>query len=149
MKSRRVLGCLVVLSILVALLSGCSKRDDAAAVEEEPGAASSVSAVEPEASEASISPTMAQFLGKTVGTQKVTAGHELQELFALWEQVLHHPRVSMEIYFEVDVEGEFQQDHTWENKTHREILDDVCQENDLVWTITAGDTIAIRKKPQP
>jgi len=148
MKSRSALCYLTVSSVLFAFVLGCSKKEDSPTAEDETAPESSIQATEPESPEQSISPLMDQFLRKTVGTKKVTAGHQIREFFDFWEEILHHPRISVEIYFEIELEEKFQRDRTWENKTNREILDELCQENDLVWTITEPNTIRINKRSE-
>lgn len=46
------------------------------------------------------------------------------------------------------MEDKFQRNHDWKKMTNRAILDSICQECDLVWTITEPDTIRISKKPE-
>jgi hypothetical protein len=146
MMSRCVLGSLIGLSILFASLSGCSKKEDAPPVEAETAPETRVTTVEAELPEEPVSAAMAEFLGKSVGRRKVSAGEPIHEYFAFWETLLHRPEVGMEIYLKIEVEKEFQADRVWENKTNREFLDSLCQENGLVWTIAGPDTIRISAK---
>ena len=146
MKSRCVLGCLAVLCILFVPLTGCSEKEEAPPVEAETPAPTSVSAVAP--GSADPSPAMVQFLAKAVRAKRVAAGHGIREFFDFWQEMLHTPRIDLKIYFEVEVEGTFEEDHDWTNTTYREILDDLCRRNNLVWTITEPDTIRISEKPQ-
>ncbi len=147
MKSRNVLSNLIAVTILLAFMSGCSKKEDTSTVEDETAPESSIQATETKSARPSISPVMDQFLKKTVGTKNASAGYQISEFFSFWEEILHHPRISMNIYFEVDIDEPFQRDHTWKNKTNREILDELCKEYNLTWTITEPDTIQITKKP--
>ena len=154
---------LLVLSIFVFIglfCIGCKKTPDevpqdteaeydqpveaTSSVENETSSESTITAPEQETSEQSISPLMDQFLKISPSTVKVTAGNQIGVIFELWEVVLHHK--SMDIYFEVEAEGKIQKNHVWEDKTYREILDEYCQDNDLVWRITEPDTIRIEKK---
>lgn len=146
MKLRIVLNYLTVLSILFASMLGCSKKEDSSTVDDDTASESSIQVTRPESPIQSISPIMDEFLRKTVGTKKVTAGHQIREFFYFWEDVLHHPSNSIEIYFEIELEDKFQRDHIWKNKTNREILDELCQEYNLIWTITEPNTIRINKK---
>jgi hypothetical protein len=93
-------------------------------------------------------PEMGQFLAKAVRAKSVAAGHGIREFFDFWQEMLHTPRIDLKIYFEVAVEGTFEEDHNWENTTYREILDDVCRRNNLVWTITEPDVVRITKKSE-
>ena len=148
MKSRRVVTYLILAPALFVSMLGCVKKENASPVADETAREPSVQAIEPQSSEASISPQMEQFLSKTVGTQKVTAGHQIREFFDLWEQVLYQASDSMDIDFQIELEEKFEKDHVWENKTHREVLDDLCREYGLVWTITGPNTIQISKKAE-
>ena len=144
MKRRSVLSYLTVLSILFASILGCDKKEDTSSVENETPSESTITAPEQETSGQSISPLVDQFLKKSLSTVKVTAGNQISGIFELWEAILHHK--SMDIYFEVEAEGKIQKDHVWKDKTYREILDEYCQDNDLVWVITKPNTIRISKK---
>jgi len=148
MKSSSFLSCLVVLSILFASMVGCSRKEETPPVEEETTPQASVPVAEPESPAVVASPEMEQFLAKAVRAKSVAAGHGIREFFDFWQEMLHNPRIDLKIYFEVDVGGKFQKDHKWENTTCREILDDLCLQNHLVWTITEPDTIRITQKPQ-
>jgi hypothetical protein len=118
-------------------------------VEDETAPESNIQTTEPESPEQPISPLMGQFLKKTAGSYKnASAGHQMSEFFSFWEDILHHPRFSMDINFEVELEGKFQRDHIWENKTNQEILDDLCKEYNLIWTTPEPNTIRISKKPE-
>ena len=131
-------------SILFLSIFGCDKKEDTSSVENEAPSEPTITASEQETSVQSISPVMDQFLKKSPSTVKVTAGNQISSIFELWEGVLHHK--SMDIYFEVEAEGKIQKDHEWRDKTYREILDEYCQDNELVWKITEPDTIRIEKK---
>ena len=146
MTLRWVLGCLVALGILFGAMTGCSEKDEAPPVEAETPAPASVPIVAPES--VAPSPAMAQFLAKAVRAKSVAAEHGIAEFFEFWQGMLHTPRIDLKIYFEVEVEGTFEEDHDWTNTTYREILDDLCRRNNLVWTITEPDTIRISEKPQ-
>jgi len=101
------------------------------------------------APEQAISPLMDQFLRTSAGSHmNVTAGGQISGIFELWEALFHHPKNPnpMDIYFEVEAEGKIQKDHVWKNKTYRTVLDEYCQDNDLVWKITGPNTIRIDKK---
>ena len=74
----------------------------------------------------------------------MTAGIPISARFEMWEVILQHK--SMDIHFEVEAEGKVQKDHVWKNKTNRTVLDEYCQDNDLVWKITGPNTIRIEKK---
>ena len=148
MKSRCVVTYLVLASVLFVSMLGCAEKEETSPAEDEMAREPSVQVIEPQTPEQSISPVMEQFLSKTIGTQEVTAGHQIRELFDLWEQVLYQASDSMDIDFEIELEEQFQKDHIWENKTHREVLDDLCRENGLVWTITGPNTIHISKKAE-
>ena len=78
----------------------------------------------------------------------VTAGGQISGIFELWEALFHHPKNPnpMDIYFEVEAEGKVQKDHVWENKTYRTVLDEYCQDNDLIWKITGPNTIRIENR---
>jgi len=145
MKSRYALGSLILLLALLATLTGCSKREDARAGQEEGAAVAG-----PEAAGQSVPPLIAQFLDRRVRMRNVTAGGEIRAFFASWEEALRRrPREPMDLHFEVDVDGTFPRDHAWENPTSRGILEEVCQECDLVWTMASPNTIRISKKPRP
>lgn len=148
MKTRSVFYCLAVLAILFGSMSGCAKEEDVLPVEEETAPEATVQAVEQEAPEVAVSPDMEQFLAKVVSARQVAAGHGIREYFDFWQELLHNPRIAMKIYFEVKVEQKFQKNHDWRNMTNQEILDAVCQEYDLVWTITEPDTIRITKRAE-
>ena len=144
MKLRSVLSYLVVLSILFASILGCDKKEDTPSFENETPSESTITVPEPETSGQSISVIMEQFLNKSPSAVQVTAGNEISSTFELWEMISRHE--SMEINFDVDAEGIIQKDHVWKGKTYREILDEYCQDNDLVWKITGPNTIRIEKK---
>ena len=145
MKLRSVLSYLTVLSILFTSILGCDKKEDTSSVENETPSESTITAPEQETSGQSISPLMDQFLKESPSHINVTAGKsQISDIFELWEAILHHK--SMDIYFEVEAEGKIQKDHVWKDKTYREILDEYCQDNDLVWVITKPNTIRISKK---
>ena len=144
MKLRSVLSYLTVLSILFASILGCDKKEDTSSVKNETPSESTITAPEQETSVQSISPLMDQFLKESPSHVNVTAGNQISGIFELWEAILHHK--SMDIYFEVEAEGKIQKDHVWKDKTYREILDEYCQDNDLVWVITKPNTIRISKK---
>ncbi len=141
MKGRSVLSYLIVLSILFASIFGCDKKEDTSSVENETPSESTITAPEQETSGQSISPLMDQFLKESPSHVNVTAGNQISGIFELWEAVLQHK--SMDIYFEVEAKGKIQKDHMWRGKTYREILDEYCQDNDLVWKITGPNTIRI------
>jgi len=144
MKLRSVLSYLTVLSILFASILGCDKKEDTSSVENETPSESTITAPEQETSGQSISPLMDQFLKESPSHLNVTAGRPISDIFELFELSLHLK--SMDIYFEVEAEGKVQKDHVWKDKTYREILDEYCQDNDLVWVITKPNTIRISKK---
>ncbi len=145
MKRRSVLSYLTVLSILFASILGCDKKEDTSSVENETPSESTITAPEQETSEQSISPLIDQFLRKSAGsTVQVKAGTQISARFEMWEVILQHK--SMDIHFEVEAEGKVQKDHVWKNKTNRTVLDEYCQDNDLVWKITGQNTIRIEKK---
>ena len=147
MSTRRHIVHLASLIIMFASMLGCSKKEDSSLAEDETAPESSIQATEPESPAQSVSPLMDQFLKKTAGSyKKVTAGNDISEFFGAWENFLHHPRISIEIYFDVELEEKFQRDHIWENKTNQEILDDLCNEYNLTWTITEPNTIRVSKK---
>ena len=143
---------LLVLSIFVFVgffCVGCKKTPDE--VSQEAVAEYDQPATETiTASEQTISPLMDQFLRQSAGsTFGVKAGTQISGIFEMWEAVLQHK--SMEIHFEIEAactlgDGEVQKDHVWENKTNRTVLDEYCQDNDLVWKITGPNTIRIEKK---
>jgi hypothetical protein len=149
MKSRNVLTYLIVITIMLAFMPGCSKKEDSSTVEDETAPESNVQATEPESPEQSVSPLVGQFLKKSAGSyKKVIAGIDINDFFGNWENRLqHHPRTPMEIYFDVELEEKFQRDHIWENKTNQEVLDDLCNEYNLAWTTPEPNTIRISKKP--
>ena len=141
---RSVLSYLTVLSILFASMLGCDKKEDTSSVENETPSESTITTPEQ-----SISPLMDQFLRKSAGSYvNVTAGGQISGIFELWEALFHDPKNPnpMDIYFEVEAEGKIQKDHVWKDKTYREVLDEYCQDNDLVWKITGPNTIRIEKK---
>lgn len=144
MKLRSVLSYLTVLSILFASILGCDKKEDTSSVENETPSESTITAPEQETSGQSISPLMDQFLKESPSHVNVTAGIQISGIFELWETMWHHK--SMDIYFEVDPELKIQKDNVWKDKTYREILDELCEDNDLVWVITKPNTIRISKK---
>ncbi len=144
MKRRSVLSYLVVLSVLFTSILGCDKKEDTSSAENETPSESTITVPEQETSGQSISVIMEQFLKKSPSTVKVTAGDQISSIFELWEMVLQHE--SIDIYFDVDAEGRIQKDHVWKGKTNREILDEYCQDNDLVWKIAGPNTIRIEKK---
>ena len=148
MNSHCIFRCFVISIVMLASISGCSKKEDSAETQDEVVSEANMQVAEPEAKEQPISPLMEQFLGKISKTKKATAGHGIGDFFAFWQELLHNPRISMKIYFDVDVDGKFQRDHVWENKSNREILDEFCQEYNLTWVITDSDTIHITKKPE-
>lgn len=133
---------------MLASIPGCSKKEDSAVTQGEVASESNMQVAEPEATKQTISPLMEQFLSKISKTKKATTGYQISEFFSFWQELLHNPRISMEIYFDVDVDGKFQRDHVWENKSNKEILDDFCQEYNLTWVITDSDTIQITNKPE-
>ena len=129
---------------------GCAKEEDTSSAETEtltePNIPDTPDIVQ-ETPEQSISPLMDKFLRKSYGSMNVSAGNQIRAFFDLVEYGLHnHPRDPMKIYFEIEVEAEVERDHVWKNKTFRKILDEYCQENNLVWTIIGPDTIRISKK---
>jgi len=139
MKSRYALGRFILLLVLLTALAGCSKREDARAGQEEGGAAAAMGQ--------SVSPLIGQFLDRRVRMRNVTAGDEIRAFFTSWEEALRRrPREPIDLHFEVDVDGTFPRDHAWENPTSRGILEEVCQECDLVWTIASPNTIRISKR---
>jgi hypothetical protein len=145
-KISKIIIYFLAVSLLFASLWGCSKKEDSPTVEDETTSESAIQETEMESSAQTISPLMEQFLGKTVKTRKATAGYQISEFFYFWQDLLHNPRISMEIYFDVELEAKFQRDHIWKNKTSREILDELCQEYNLIWTITEPNTIRIDKR---
>jgi len=145
MDSRCVLSWFTVMIVMLASILGCSKKEDSSTTKDEVESKSSIQATE--SAEQSISPLMDQFLRKTAGSRKtVSAGTQMSEFFTFWETFLQHPRNSMNIYFDVELEETFQKDHAWEKKTNQEVLDDLCKEYNLNWEITDSDTIRISKK---
>jgi hypothetical protein len=148
MKSTSVISCLVVLSVLLALMVGCSKEEEAPPLEEEATPQTSVQAAEPEAPAVTPSPDMEKFLAKVSSMRQVGAGHGIREFFDFQQQMLHNPRIDMKIYIDVIVEDKWRKDHEWKNMSNREFLDSMCREYDLLWTITEPDTIRIAKKPE-
>lgn len=148
MKSHFILKWITVSLILLVLVSmvGCSKKDHSTTNEDEINSESAVQATETESSTQTISPLMKQFLSKKVKTRKATAGYQISEFFDFWQDLLHNPRISLEIYFDVELDTKFKRDHIWENKSNREILNELCREYNLTWTITGSDTIKITKK---
>ncbi len=149
MKSRSILSCLVVLSLLVASMMGCSKEEEAPPVKEESTPEVSVQAAAPESTEPVASPAMEQFLASPAGSGSMTVHDQIGKFFDFWGQCMRNSsRKPMDIHFEVELEENFQKDHTMKGKTGREFLDDVCQENNLVWTITKLNTIRITKRPK-
>ena len=155
---------LLVLSIFVFIgffCIGCKKTPDEvsqdteaeydqpakeiSSIENETSSESTITAPKQETSEQSISPLIDQFLRKSAGnTVQVKAGTQISARFEMWEMILQHK--SMDIHFEVEAEGKVQKDHVWKNKTNRTVLDEYCQDNDLVWKITGPNTIRIEKK---
>ncbi len=144
MKRQSALSYLTVLLILFTSMLGCDKKEDTSSVENETPSEPTITAPEQETSAQSISPSLEQFLETTPPTVKVTAGYQIGGIFEMWEAMLHHK--SMDIYFEVEAEGDIQKDHEWKGKTYREILDEYCQDNGLVWKITKPNTIRVEKK---
>jgi len=126
-------------------MTGCSKKEDSSIVEDETVPESSIQAPEQELPEQPISPLMEQYLKESISHLNVTAGYPISTLFDLWKAVLHHK--GWDIYIEVEAEGKTQKDRVWKNKTRREILDEYCQDNELVWKITGPNTIQIRRDP--
>jgi hypothetical protein len=162
MTPRSVLGKLVVLSVLFVALSGCSKKEEAPKPQERAAAKSSAPAPEPAAPQTSVqttelqtpeptamSATMEQFLERKVRMRPAAAGDEIQAFFTSWEEMLkRRSRQPLDIHFEVEVDGQFAKDHTWESATNRGILDEVCRECDLAWTIVEPNTIRITRKTE-
>jgi hypothetical protein len=139
MKLRSVLSYLTVLSILFASILGCDKKEDTSPVEIDRPSESVVAAPEQ-----STSPHIEQFLKLSPSHVNVGAGTQISGIFEMWETMLHHK--SMDIYFEVEPELKIQKDNVWKDKTYREILDELCEDNGLVWVITKPNTIRISKK---
>jgi hypothetical protein len=148
MKPRSVSCSLAVLAIAFAAISGCTKEEEAPPVEEETAPQATVQDVEQVLPEVAVSADMEQFLAKVVSAKQVSAGHGIREYFDFWQEILHHPRIAMKVYFEVETEGTFRKDHDWRNMTNREILDAMCREYNLVWTIAKPDTIRIARETE-
>ncbi len=148
MKSRNVTTYLAVLVVLFALVSGCSEKEEAPPIEEEAAIETEAQAVEPQTSDATPAPLMQRFLAGPAGLLKVSTQDPIAKSFAVWGlSIRNHPRRPMDIHFEVELEQEtFQKDHAQKGKTSRAFLDDVCQENDLVWTLAGPNTIRISRK---
>ena len=91
MKSRNVLRYLIAVTVLLAFMPGCSKKEDSSTVEDETVPESNIQAREPGSSEQPISPLMDQFLKKTAGSHKnATAGYDISEFFSFWQELLHN-----------------------------------------------------------
>lgn len=144
MKRRSVLSYLAVLSILFASILGCDEKQNTSSGTNETPSEPTITVPEQETPEQSTSVVMEQFLKQTPSTVTMGAGGDINTLFNMWERLLQHR--SMDIYLDVDVEGTIQKDRVWKRKTNRQILDEYCQDNGLVWKITAPDTIRIEKK---
>ena len=149
MNSRYVLRCFIISTVVLTSVPGCKKKEDSSSPEGKAVPESNIQVPIAEVSDQSVSELMEQFLGKVVKTKKASTGYEISEFFSFWQELLHNPRISMEIYFDLDVDEEFKRDHIWENKSNREILDDLCKEYNLTWTITNSDTIKIAKQQEP
>ena len=108
-KSPSVLSCLVVLSVLLASMVGCSKNEKAPPLEEETAPETSVQAAESEAPAVVPAPDMEKFLAKVVSMRQVAAGQGIREFFDFQQEMLHNPRIDMKIYFEVDVKEKFRE----------------------------------------
>ncbi|UCD53336.1 MAG: hypothetical protein JSW27_11940 [Phycisphaerales bacterium] len=161
MKWRHVPSCLIVLSVLCTSLAGCSKKEDAPPAQEQTRAEPSTPAAQPTApapgtqvahtvaTERPVSPLIAEFLERKVRMRNVTAGDSVPGFFASWENILQRrSRQPIDLHFEVEVDGTFPKDHVWASSSNRGILDELCREYDLVWTIASPDTIRISGKAQ-
>jgi hypothetical protein len=141
--SRRILSHLAVTAILLASMLGCSRKEEAPPAEEKPPAGVQAARETPKAAP---SPSMSQFLRNPVRAKQAKAGQEIRAFFALWQQNLHRRGTTMKIDFQVELEDTFQADQAWQDTNSREILNSLCQANNLVWTITEPNTIRITKK---
>jgi hypothetical protein len=161
MKWQHVPGYLVVLSVLCVLLAGCSKKEDAPPVPEQIRTEPSMPAPQPAASapgapttqtvptEQPVSSPIAQFLERKVRMRNVTAGDSIPGFFTAWENIFQRrSRQPLDLHFEVDVDGTFPTDHVWTSSSNRGILDELCQEYDLAWTIASPNTIRISRKTE-
>ncbi len=161
MKSHWVWVRVAVLFVVLAVLSGCSKKK-APPAEESAATESSVPAPKSTAPKLNVpateSPTftpvaasadLEPFLERKVRMRSVTADQKIQAFFATWEDILkHRSRQPIDIHFDVEVDGPFGKDHAWTSATNRGILDELCQTYDLTWTATEPNTIRISKKTQ-
>lgn len=162
MRMRWALGSVAVLFVVLAALSGCSKKDEAPKATEPAPTESSVPAPKPPAPKLNVQPmesptftpvvvsaALEPFLERKVRMRNVTADQEIRAFFASWEDILkHRSRQPVDIHFDVAVDGPFGKDHAWRSATNRSILDELCQEYDLTWTATEPNTIRVSKKPQ-
>jgi hypothetical protein len=155
MKWQHVPGYLVVLSVLCVSLAGCSEKEDAPPVPEETRAEPSTPATPPAAqqvaqtvaTEQPVSSPTAPFLERKVRMRKVTAGDSIPEFFTSWENIIQRrSRQPLDLHFEVEVDGTFPTDHVWSSSSNRGILDELCAEFDLEWTVTSPNTIRISEK---
>jgi len=153
MKLRRVLNCLVVWAVLLSLLPGCSRKEDAPPAPESTRAAqatvpsSNAPVTAPATVAQSVSPLIAEFLERKVRMRTVGAGDPIAGFFTNWENILQRrSQQPLDLHFDVEVDGAFPKDHVWASPTNRGILDELCREYDLVWTIVSSNTIRISRK---
>jgi hypothetical protein len=139
--------------VLVASLSGCSKKGNAPPVPEQtreaqPTAPSpSTQVAQSVTTEQPVSLLIAEFLARKVRMRSVAAGDSIAEFLSNWENILQRrSRQPLDLHFDVEVDGAFPKDHVWVSPTNRGILDELCRECDLVWTIASSNTIRISRK---